>query len=79
MQKKHEICLVRGCGKPTSGRQHCAAHGTPEQRRKLSTAIQKTIRSACCSEECFSGEGHENGEQYCAKCKEPCGWKSVSL
>lgn len=77
IQKHREICLVAGCGKPTKGRQYCEKHASPAQRRTLTAALSALIRSECCDAKCVKGEAHDNGEQYCAKCKHACCWKTM--
>jgi len=73
--KKREFCAVKGCIKATNGRQYCEKHLSVDERRKLSQEQQTCIRSDCCSALCITGEVHENGEQYCTKCKQACCWK----
>ncbi|PIR53545.1 hypothetical protein COU76_00685 [Candidatus Peregrinibacteria bacterium CG10_big_fil_rev_8_21_14_0_10_49_10] len=77
IQKKHEFCTVKGCGKATKGKQYCDKHLSLDERRKLSNQLQSHIRSDCCSAQCVSGKAHENGEQYCKSCKEACCWKKA--
>ncbi len=76
IQKKYAVCLVKECGKDSYGRQYCEKHTSVDLRRKLPNTLRAHIRSHCCSAKCVSGKAHENGEQYCAKCKEPCCWKT---
>ena len=75
--KKYEFCTMKGCKKATNGRQYCETHLSVEARRKLSQKQQTCIRSACHNAKCFNGAAHENGEQYCSKCKKACCWKMV--
>ena len=75
--KKHEFCTVKGCGKETHGKQYCVAHMNVAVRRQLPQELRAIIRSACCSAKCVSGKAHDNGEQYCVGCKEPCCWRAV--
>ena len=75
IQKKYGVCLMKGCGKDSNKKQYCEKHLSVDLRRKLPKELHARIRSHCCSAKCISGEAHENGEQYCAKCKEPCCWK----
>ena len=77
MQKQHEFCLVNGCGKVSQGKQYCAKHMNVGERRKLTTSKSAQIRSDCCSAKCEAGVVHDNGEQYCTKCKHPCCWKAA--
>ena len=76
IQKKHESCPVKGCGKPSKGKPYCPEHMTVEKRRKLNSDLSAIIRSHCHDAKCFSGAPHDTGEQYCSKCKEPCCWKA---
>ena len=76
MQKRHDVCLVGGCGKASHGKQYCVRHMNVGQRRTLTTELSAVIRSDCCSAKCVRGKPHENGEQYCTKCEEPCCWKT---
>jgi len=76
IQKKYAVCLVKECGKDSYGRQYCEKHTSVDLRRRLPNTLRAHIRSHCCSAKCVSGKAHENGEQYCAKCKEPCCWKT---
>jgi len=77
MQKKHDTCTMKNCGQASDGKQYCPQHASLGSRRKLSGDMMAHIRSACCTVKCVSGKAHENGEQYCTKCKEPCCWKTV--
>jgi hypothetical protein len=73
--KRRDICLVKGCGKSSNGRSYCNAHMDVSARRALTKDLSALIRSDCCDAACFKGEVHDNGEQYCSKCKQPCCWK----
>ena len=77
MQKHHDTCLVSGCGKPSQGKQYCAKHATAAQRRKLTNELSVLIRSDCHGAKCVTGDVHDNGEQYCSQCKQPCCWKAA--
>jgi len=74
--KKYEFCTVKDCGKETNGRQYCEKHQSVDARRKVSQKQRAFIRSDCCDAKCISGKVHENGEQYCTKCKLPCCWRT---
>jgi len=66
---------MKGCGKASHGKQYCAHHMNIAVRRQLPGELRAAIRSDCCNAKCVSGKPHENGEQYCTKCKQPCCWK----
>lgn len=76
IQKKYDICLVKGCGTDSQGKQYCEKHMSVVQRRKLTHEMSSLIRSSCCDAKCMIGKVHDNGEQYCKKCKQPCCWKA---
>lgn len=77
MQRKHDTCTVKGCGKASNGKQYCEKHGTAGQRRTLTRELSALIRSDCCTARCVIGAAHDNGEQYCSACKEACCWKTA--
>jgi len=65
---------MKGCNKATKGKEYCEKHLSIDERRKMTDKQQAGIQSGCCKAKCTIGEVHENGEQYCTKCKKPCCW-----
>lgn len=70
-------CPIGQCGKATGGKPYCPKHMDVKERRSLSASLRGLIRSDCCEAPCLAGKVHDNGEQYCTKCKEPCCWKTA--
>lgn len=68
---------MKGCGKATHGKPYCLKHATIALRRVVPDAARANMRSGCCDAKCVSGVAHDDGEQYCTKCKQPCHWKMV--
>ncbi len=72
-------CLIKDCKGRTDGGNYCKKHIKGKKPPTVITAEARLfMRSQCCKAACEHGKRHEYGEQYCAKCKEPCEWR-VSL
>ena len=76
MYKPRVVCPIKDCGQPSNGKPYCKLHMALGERRKVSKELSMIIRSACCSAKCETGAAHEDGMQYCTKCKQPCIWKA---
>lgn len=78
MYTSKKQCIVEGCHQQTRGKDYCGKHLKGKKVAVvISSEARRSMRSGCCSAACTQGKRHEYGEQYCAKCKEACSWKTV--
>ena len=68
----HTHCTIPFCDREHYGKGLCRMH---YQRQYKSPSHTITMRSACCNSKTEEGEPHENGKQYCGRCKLPCFWR----